>query len=93
MWPFKCKEEEAPAYKPMPNPFEAVFEVGDEFMFMGIRMRVCGLWGAAGWVCVPQLKANYIDKHGEIRNISFGTNELRGILKENPDLKAEITHI
>lgn len=90
MWPFKKKEKKP---KEKPWQIDAIKEmkefrkIGETFVYRGIEMTVCGHYEFNGSIYshpfTPSLRADYVDKHGILHNISFGYQELKALIEAN----------
>jgi hypothetical protein len=72
--------------KPEPeNPFIFPFPMGARFNYLGVKLVVTGHW--VSYPCcsdrIPRLRADYVNAHGDIKNIEYSVNELPALMAEN----------
>ena len=87
MWPFKKKTDhedlKQKAYKEVVN----FRKIGEKFYYLGIEMLVTGhqdvFFNGYGLAFIPCIKADYINRHGEIKQIQFAYKELNSLIAEN----------
>jgi len=64
-------------------------KVGEEFNYLGVEMIVTGhsyfVSGEIGFHDWPSLCADYANKRGEIKHITFGMDELTGLINQNKE--------
>lgn len=89
MWPFKrtenTKQQSINAALDSLREFRGV---GEKFTYLGVEMVVTGhydlslgLYGALD--IIPSLNADYVNKNGEIKSVSFSPIELNTLIAEN----------
>ena len=86
----KKKKEIKPAWQIAAlKEFKEFRGMGDKFKYLGIEMTVCGYKssdyekGIDIFTINPQLKADYVDKNGNINSLLFDYDELETIKAEN----------
>lgn len=69
--------------------FERFRKIGETFTYMGITMTVTQHIGTSfgglytPTYIVPEFCANYVNNNGDIKDITFCTSELSGLIAEN----------
>ena len=62
-------------------------EIGKRFYYLGVEMIVTGhrdiIFAGYNISCIPCIKADYVNKHGEIKQIQFYYKELDNLIAEN----------
>lgn len=92
MWSFKRKGKKMePKEDWRKKAYEKVMafrQVGEKFHYLGVEMIVTGhsdiVATPFGVLKNPCIKADYVDKHGKIRQIRFDPGKLKGLISENP---------
>ena len=63
--------------------------IGETFNYLGVTCIVTGHVEFNGFELCPRLLADYVDKNGVIRQVSFGYGELIGLKQQQEELKAK----
>lgn len=88
MWPFKKSAESQPA-KPdsMHEAIEALRsfrDIGQSFNYLGRKCIVTSHWDLDPFLgAVATLRADYVDDHGVLHQVSFLRRELKALRAEN----------
>jgi hypothetical protein len=66
------------------NELRSFRGIGEKFNYLGVEMTVYSHFEYIPMFgIIPELKANYVTKNGEIKNACFGYSELPILRKEN----------